>query len=99
MLSVLLRFSIYLNNKKWMCHFSFQLTKSTKLNPPIFYKMPQGYSLVLEPIAQFCEVANTSLFTQFSVIRSKNDVYINVNEDFFDTLTSDSTIVYKLKVI
>lgn len=61
--------------------------------------MPEGYSMVLEPIAQISKVTNTSVFTKFSVIRLVDKVYINVNEDLFDTLTSDLTVAYKLKVI
>lgn len=82
---------------KHFVHFLFQLVKDAKLNPSIAYKTSNGYRFTLEPIAQFCRVANTSIFTKFSVIRLGDNVHVNVDENL--TLTNDSTIVYKLKVI
>lgn len=75
------------------------MLKDTKLDPPIMYKTPIGYSIVLEPIVHFCKVVDKSVFAKFSVTKSEDKVYINIDEDLTDELTNDSTIVYKLKVM
>lgn len=72
--------------------------KDAKLIPPISYKTPVGYSIILEPIAHFCKMVDKSVFTKFSAIKSEEKVYINIDEDLTSELTNDSTIVYKLKV-
>jgi hypothetical protein len=77
----------------------FQLGRNALLKPPIVYKTPDGYSLVLEPITNFCKVIDTSIITKFTVLNSNDEVYISIDEDLTNILTSDSTIVYKLKVI
>ncbi|VVC25193.1 Cadherin,Cadherin-like,Cadherin conserved site [Cinara cedri] len=79
-----------------------KLVKNTQLNPPIAYKTPNGYSLVLEPITRFCKNVNASVFAKFSTRKFENHVYINVDDDLTDLLQTggaNSTIVYKLKTI
>ncbi|XP_025420336.1 uncharacterized protein LOC112690522 isoform X2 [Sipha flava] len=78
---------------------STELGRNALLKPPIVYKTPDGYSLVLEPITNFCKVIDTSIITKFTVLNSNDEVYISIDEDLTNILTSDSTIVYKLKAI
>jgi len=72
--------------------------KDTKLDPPITYETPIGYSIVLEPIAYFGQMVNRSIFTKFSATKSKDKVYINIDEDLTNKLTNNLSIKYKLKV-
>lgn len=78
--------------------FVFQLVKNAQLHPPIDYKTPEGYRILLEPIDHFSKGVNTSIFSKFTAINEDGKVYITVNDDLEDVLTNDATIVYKLKV-
>ncbi|XP_025202436.1 cadherin-87A-like [Melanaphis sacchari] len=78
---------------------SNELLKDVRLEPPIDYVTPEGYSLVLEPIVHFCQRVDKSIIKKFSAIGSKDKVYINVDDDLRNISTNDSTIVYKLKAI
>lgn len=78
---------------------SNELLKDVRLDPPIDYVTPKGYSLVLEPIVHFCQRVDKSIIKKFSAFGSEEKVYINVDVDLRDQMTNDSTIVYKLKVI
>lgn len=78
--------------------FVFQLIKDMELYPPIGYKTPKGYGLQLEPIAHFCKGVNTSILSKFTARNKDGKVYITVTEDLKDVVTSNATIVYKLKV-
>lgn len=74
------------------------MVKDARLDPPIPYELPEGYKLVLEPVNHFSKVIDSSIYTKFSVINTESNVYIRIDEDLTNTLTSDSTIIYKLKV-
>ncbi|XP_026807790.1 uncharacterized protein LOC113550256 [Rhopalosiphum maidis] len=78
---------------------SNELLKDVRLDPPIDYVTPKGYSLVLEPIVHFCQHVDDSIIQKFSAFGSKDKVYINIDDDLRDISTNDSTIVYKLKAI
>lgn len=88
--------------KKKRKNIIFQMIKNTQLNPPIAYKTPNGYSLVLEPLARYCKNVDRNVISKFSMVKFENHVYINVDDNLTDLLRTgdvNSTIVYKLKVI
>ncbi|XP_022177630.1 uncharacterized protein LOC111038715 [Myzus persicae] len=78
---------------------SNELLKDVRLDPPIDYVTPKGYSLVLEPIVHFCQLVDKSIIKKFSASGSEDGVYISVDDDLRDQMTNESTIVYKLKAI
>ncbi|KAL5243981.1 hypothetical protein ACI65C_011391 [Semiaphis heraclei] len=78
---------------------SNELLKDVRLDPPINYVTPKGYSLVLEPIVHFCQNVDKSIIKKFSAFGSEDKVYINVDVDLRDQVINESTIVYKLKAV